>query len=982
MPNADSSTEDTWALTPAEYALVMTKSRGNRFSFALLLTFFRERGRFPREETEVEPQGIAALSQQLDLPTPKSDEALLTGRTAERWRAEIRHRFGFRETTVADAEMLTVWLRDHVAGEVGGEIEPLIERLETRCHALAIEPPTPDRVERIVRTALRAHEERFHTEVYERLSPETRERLDALLRAEKADGDNALEDTGGAAAVLLKLRGNPGRASLASMQEELAKLELIRQIALPADLFDDTSPRVLERCRWRVSVEAPHELRRHPDAARLTWLAAFVYLRARSLTDDLVDLLIETIHRIGARAERKVERELLDDLKRVTGKQNLLFELADASLARPDGVVRDVVFPVVGEQKLRDLVKEWKATGPTYRVTLRTVIRNSYRGHYRRMVPRLLAALEFRSNNERHRPVMHALELVKRFADTKVHTFPPDETVPLDGVVRGLWRDAVLEKDTAGLERVNRITYEIAVLEALREQLRCKEIWVVGANRYRNPDEDLPAGFDQNRDAYYQALNLPLDAERFIAELQAEMRDALGILDTGLKENRFVRLSSKGGGWITLTPLDAQPEPTNLTALKAELNATWPMTSLLDMVKETDLRLGFTDALKSPTAYETMDRAVLQPRLLRCLHGIGTNAGLQRMASLDSGTTAKDLAYVRRRYISVDALRRAVAIVADGTLHARNPAIWGSGTTACASDSKHFGAWDQNLTTQWHVRYGGRGIMIYWHVERNSLCIHSQLKSPSSSEVASMIEGVIHHCTEMEVDRQYVDSHGQSTVAFAICRLLGFQLLPRLKAIHSQKLYRPETGKADAYANLQQILTRPIDWALVRQQYDQMIKYATALRLGTAETEAILRRFTRKNVQHPTYKAFAELGKAVKTIFLCRYLHSEALRREINEGLNVVEQWNGATDFVFFARRGDMSSNRREDHEVSMLALHLVQNCMVYVNTLMIQSVLAQPHWPERLTSRDYAALTPLIWGHVNPYGRFELDMNARLALL
>lgn len=153
-----------------------------------------------------------------------------------------------------------------------------------------------------------------------------------------------------------------------------------------------------------------------------------------------------------------------------------------------------------------------------------------------------------------------------------------------------------------------------------------------------------------------------------------------------------------------------------------------------------------------------------------------------------------------------------------------------------------------------------------------------------------MIEGVIHHCTEMEVDRQYVDSHGQSTVTFAFCRLLGFELLPRLKAIHSQKLYRPETGKADEYANLRLILSKPIDWDLVRQQYDQMIKYITALRLGTAETEAILRRFTRKNVQHPTYKAFAELGKAIKTLSLCRYLHSEALRREIQEGLNVVEQ--------------------------------------------------------------------------------------------
>lgn len=982
MPDDAARAEDHWHLTPDEQRLVEAKRRASRLGFAVLLVFFRERGRFPRDATEVDTQEIRALSEQLDLPLPIDDEAFLSDRTAERLRAEIRSRFSFRETTIADAENLTSWLCDQVIGAVGSEIAPLIECLEGRCRELALEPPTVERMERIARSAVRAYDDRFHARTVERLSSATRKRLDALLRPEGSDESSAEEEASSQApAILLKLLGNPGRPSLASLQNELAKLDLLRQIELPPDLFEQAAPRDLERCRRRVSVEAPYELRRHPEAARLTWLAAFVHLRVGTLTDDLVDLLIETIHTIGARAERKVERELLEDLKRVTGKQNLLFALAEATLAEPDGVVRDVVFPVVGEQTLQDLVKEWKATGPTYRLTLRAVIRNSYRGHYRRMVPRLLAALEFRSNNDRHRPVMEALELVERFAESKVRTFPSDVEVPLDGVVRGLWREAVVEQDAAGQDRVNRITYEIAVLEALRERLRCKETWVVGANRYRNPDEDLPADFERSRERYYQALELPLDAERFVTDLQTEMREALSALDAGLKQNPAVRLSTKSGGWITLTPLDAQPDPPNLTALKAELNATWPMTSLLDMVKETDLRLGFTEALKSPTAYESLERSVLRPRLLLCLHGIGTNAGLQRMASLDSGTTAKDLTYVRRRYLNIEAMRRAIAIIADGTLQARNPAIWGDGTTACASDSKHFGAWDQNLTTQWHVRYGGRGVMIYWHVERKSLCIHSQLKAPSSSEVASMIEGVLHHCTEMEVDRQYVDSHGQSTVAFAFCRLLGFELLPRLKAIHAQKLYRPETGKADAYENLQQILTRPIDWEPIRQQYDQMIKYTTALRLGTAETEAILRRFTRQNVQHPTYKALAELGKAIKTIFLCRYLHSEALRREINEGLNVVEQWNGATDFVFFARRGEMVSNRREDHEISMLALHLVQNCMVYINTLMIQTVLARSHWQGRLTPRDYAALTPLIWEHVNPYGRFELDMSTRLAL-
>jgi TnpA family transposase len=283
--------------------------------------------------------------------------------------------------------------------------------------------------------------------------------------------------------------------------------------------------------------------------------------------------------------------------------------------------------------------------------------------------------------------------------------------------------------------------------------------------------------------------------------------------------------------------------------------------------------------------------------------------------------------------------------------------------------------------TEWHIRYGGRGVMIYWHVEKNSTCIYSQLKRCSSSEVAAMIEGVLRHCTDMEIERQYVDSHGQSEVAFAFCHLLGFDLLPRLKAIGKQKLYRPGNDKPGDYPHLESVLTRPINWDLIVQQYDEMIKYAAALKKGTAEPESILRRFTRTNVQHPTYRALAELGKAVKTLFLCRYIGSESLRQEINDGLNVVENWNSANSFIFYGKGGEVATNRLEDQELSVLSLHLLQICLVYVNTLMIQQVLDEPGWLRRMKEEDLRALRPLIYAHINPYGIFELDMNERLPL-
>jgi hypothetical protein len=94
--------------------------------------------------------------------------------------------------------------------------------------------------------------------------------------------------------------------------------------------------------------------------------------------------------------------------------------VAEASLDHPDEIVRDVVFMAAGgEQTLRDVVREHHARGRAYKVQVHTVMRRSYAGHYRRMVPVLLEALRFRSNNAVHRPVIRALRLLKAYTESR-----------------------------------------------------------------------------------------------------------------------------------------------------------------------------------------------------------------------------------------------------------------------------------------------------------------------------------------------------------------------------------------------------------------------------------------------------------------------------------------------------------------------------------------------------------------------------------
>lgn len=237
--------------------------------------------------------------------------------------------------------------------------------------------------------------------------------------------------------------------------------------------------------------------------------------------------------------------------------------------------------------------------------------------------------------------------------------------------------------------------------------------------------------------------------------------------------------------------------------------------------------------------------------------------------------------------------------------------------------------------------------------------------------------GVLKHSTKANIDKNYVDTHGASEIGFAFSYLFNFALCPRFKNIHQQKLYYADKEDFQNYSNLTDIMKQSIKWNLIEKHYASIIKHALALKLGIADTESFMRKFTKNKL----YQAIRELGRAVKTIFLCQYFDSLKLRQEIHSALNVVERWNGINDFIFYGKTGAFRSNNPLELKLSMLCLHLLQLSMVYINTLMLQQVLAESNWLEKMELADKRAISPLINEHINPYGDFHLDLNKRLPI-
>ena len=199
---------------------------------------------------------------------------------------------------------------------------------------------------------------------------------------------------------------------------EFGKLARVRAMALPTGLLDGLHLDLIGRFRRRAAAETAWELRRHPDRVRLPLLAFYCVPREAEIVDGLIELLIQITQRITVKAEKRVMEELLADATRVRGPRPASCSTSPAppwpiptawcatsSSRSPAGR------PSRGWSR-----KRWRARDGATRASTRWFARPTA-PDWRRMLPRLPAAVEFRSNNAAHRPLLDAIAAIRATAN-------------------------------------------------------------------------------------------------------------------------------------------------------------------------------------------------------------------------------------------------------------------------------------------------------------------------------------------------------------------------------------------------------------------------------------------------------------------------------------------------------------------------------------------------------------------------------------
>ena len=977
---ADDDLITYFTLTSNDLDWLGSKTRAeNRLGAALQLCALPWLGWVPDDLAACPSTAVARLAGQLGL-TGEEAQGMLAGyggwegRTRRDHRGLVLGRLGWRTAAASDRKQLDAFL---LARALEHDAPGVL--LQLACDWL--------RNERIVRPSVDALSRRVAA-ARDGARAETHHRLAPLLAAPRRAGlDRLLEvDDELGMTRLAWLRRGATAATPEVLKAELAKLEFLR--AQGADRLDLSA---LPAGRRRILAETGRRstnqaLQRADAERRYPVLLATLAETYVEVLDELVQLLDQALAGADSRARYELSQRVVERARAELDRGRLLDEVLDilADPSVPDADAGRLVRGRLGMQRLQAARRPAAEREPRDHGHF-DLLAARYK-YLRTFTPAVIAHLPLTGNTSSPdvAALLNAVQVLREL-NAAGRTAVPEQaaTEGATAFVPARWRGYLEQTRGQGRGAAHRHYWELSVLYGVQAGLRSGDVWVPGSRRYTDPTTLLiPArAWVAQRDDFCAVTGADPDPARQLQRLEADLHAAVAALERVLADPASDGLARVGeDGDLIVSPLPAEQVPAEAAALAEAAAARLPQIHLPALLIEVDRDTRFSDAFTHAGGARPRN-----PDLVRNLYAAvvayACNLGYAGMADA-SGISEDALAWTSQWYLRQETLREANARLVNA--HHRHPLarLWGGGTLS-SSDGQRFPQRGRSLTARALSRYFvDEGTTTYTHVSDQHSTYGTKVIPTTWREAVAVLDEIFGNPTDLAIAEHTTDTAGQTLATFAIFNLAGLQFSPRIRDIGRLQLYRIGAGSAwrARYPHAGALLTQPIQTRLIADHWDDLLRLVGSMKFGHTTASLLIARLHASSRQNSLARALQEYGRLVRTIYLCRYVADEELRRRVRRQLNKGESLHALRRDLFFAHQGHVRRRHLDDQVDQALCLTLVTNAAVLWTTTYLGDALdalRADGYP--VTDEDAAHLTPAQHDHINFYGTYSFDLEAEL---
>ena len=587
-----------------------------------------------------------------------------------------------------------------------------------------------------------------------------------------------------------------------------------------------------------------------------------------------------------------------------------------------------------------------------------------------------LEMLEFQSTSSD--PLsMELIRLLKETRRLKVESLDLESLAPnLVGTLRSTrwipekWR-ALVYLD-ANAQQVNRKYFELAVFTLIKQELKSGDLFVAHSDRFDDYREHLVDWdtYAQEISQFGEEVELQTDPKELCRHLKEQLTNASREVDAAFPANTHAEIQN---GRIVIKRNQASGLPANWQALDNEITRRLGSRSIVDVLVDAEQWLGLHRHFGPLSGYQGR---VEDPRLrfIATLFCYGCNLGPSQTADSIKQLNRRQVAWLNLNHITEERLDKAITQVINAYKKYELPGFWGTGRHAAADGTK-WNLYEQNLLSEYHIRYGGYGGIGYYHVSDTYIALFSHFIPCGVHEAVYILDGLLKNQSDIQPDTLHGDTQAQSYPVFGLSYLLGIRLMPRIRNIKDLNFFRPD--RRFRYKHIEALFKGHIDWQRIETHLPDMLRVAVSIKMGRVSASTILRRLGTYSRKNKLYFAFKELGKVVRTLFLLNYIDDLELRQTIHAATNKNEQFNGFAKWCFFGSDGTITANLRHEQQKVVKYNHLVANMLVLHNVEALTRVLREMSASGiPLSEEVLKALSPYRTSHINRFGDYSLDLK------